>query len=471
MVLTIDPVASVAHLDERARELAALIPVRKYVALSKDYHDEPTDSLHPTVNHKVLLLSNTASGVRIEESLDLPWSNRHLEPEAVDVRVRVAERDYTDVRRVSPQELARVNKACLKHAQTKQRALRERRTESASSASGSYWTLEFETRSISTMPTSRGAVENESLINDNGPICANAEAGPSQPNARDSFLYMTGDEDEDGPTRPDRRDSFLHMTDDGEGGLIRPHRRDSFLCMTDSDDEDENEEDWLSLSDHPSDSDSDSAPSLIGSTSSSSRSPSPTSSVTTPRDLYGAPIDTSLKPFCTLEYEAYLRRTRAPVVDVWYDLSDVEAVEDPERFRSECAALAGIMQDAEMRLGRNASFAFDCASSRETLEEQARAMIHPENSEWEGWPLAPRPAESVMHSELDSGAARRGNESFLIMRPEREKRYRGRCLVADVQRLRTELGWKCSSVLRAVRQGPSRREMRLLQQGLCGPFD
>ncbi|KZV70462.1 hypothetical protein PENSPDRAFT_442394 [Peniophora sp. CONT] len=423
LVLMTDPIASVAHLDARARELAASIPVRKYIALAKDYHDEPTDSNHPTVHHKILLLSNTAaSEVRLEEDANiLPWSDCHLEPEPVDVRVRVAERDYSCARSVSPQELARVNKACLEHARTKYEAGRHRQVESngSSSDSESYYSLDSEGRpdSVSTLPTSRGAVENGSLLDDRYCNTAEAkEAGPSQPHPRTSFLHMT----------------------DGE------------------------ESEWEYMYE----------PSLIGSHASASSSSSPSSSARC--DLYGAHIDPTLRPFCTLEYEAHLRRTRAPVVNVWYDLTMVDTPEDPRGFHDECAALASIMQDAERRLGRTASFSFSSASSRETLDEQTRAMLHPENAEWEGWPLLPNDTDSVMHSELSDPGLRDRQESFLIMtnnEKESKKTYRRRRLVMKLQRLHTELSWRCESALRLVWEGPSRREMRVLQDQLCGPFD
>ena len=94
-------------------------------------------------------------------------------------------------------------------------------------------------------------------------------------------------------------------------------------------------------------------------------------------------------------------------------------------------------------------------------------MLHPENCEWEGWPLVPRDTDSVMHSEMDP----LGHRSFFIMTGERERRYHGRKLVMGLRRLLTELGWRCSSAFRFVREGPSRREMRALQEELWSPFD
>ena len=72
-----------------------------------------------------------------------------------------------------------------------------------------------------------------------------------------------------------------------------------------------------------------------------------------------------------------------------------------------------------------------------------------------------------MHSEMDP----LGRQSSLIMTVEKEKRRHGRKLVVGLQRLQTELGWRCSSALRFVREGPGRREMRAIREELWSPFD
>ncbi|VDB91467.1 unnamed protein product [Peniophora sp. CBMAI 1063] len=152
VVLSIDPVASVSHLDHVAKEAAALLPVRRYLALAKELHLLPMESnpLHPYDFHFVrqglpkgrlpgydspdscvAILPNThqvASREPVCPAQPLPWEDCYIDATygfPFACRVTSTKRDYYGVLPMLDEEFIRVANHCFESNWELMKALRD----------------------------------------------------------------------------------------------------------------------------------------------------------------------------------------------------------------------------------------------------------------------------------------------------------------------------------------------------------
>ncbi|KZV69638.1 hypothetical protein PENSPDRAFT_686150 [Peniophora sp. CONT] len=136
-VLSIDPVASVGHLDQIARQAASSLPIRRYVALAYSSSGLPIESkpTHPydfffvrkgvpeprlegndSVDSCVAILPNThsvASRDPVRPAHPLPWDNCYLDATygfPFPCRVTAINKDYPPVLPIPDSEVVRLNR-------------------------------------------------------------------------------------------------------------------------------------------------------------------------------------------------------------------------------------------------------------------------------------------------------------------------------------------------------------------------
>ncbi|VDC07833.1 unnamed protein product [Peniophora sp. CBMAI 1063] len=291
VILSINPVATVAHLNAAARKAARRIPRRKYVALAVQTHGLPIPNkpTHPydflfvrkgrpqprlpnvdTVDSCFAILPNDASipnRPTVCPAQPLPWDDCYLDTTygfPYPCRVTSISRDYTSVLPMLDREIIRIRNILQKH----RFGLTNIRMEQ-----GDKWPQPFDFVELPPLPVATTEVDEGAESNASGQPARN-ESDPVPSNHPDDISIIGSD---------DGSQSEHHDADAPEAG------------------DEEGLEMFLAFESMMSD---------VG-------------------DL------------------------RDPVVDVWYDLDMVTEIVDPVHFLEDVKRLTMIMDEAEMRLGRH----------------------------------------------------------------------------------------------------------------------
>ncbi|KZV62003.1 hypothetical protein PENSPDRAFT_692902 [Peniophora sp. CONT] len=301
VVLSIDPVATVAHLDAQARRAAQRIPARQYVALPVQSHGLPihTKATHPygfmfvrkgrpeprlpdydSQDSCIAILPNdthVASHPPVRPAHPLPWDECYLDATygfPSSCRVTSTRRDYVPVLPIRNSEVIRIRNCFQPYWST----LHDLHVSNSTDLP-----QPFDFISLPSLPSLK-----DSLV-ENAPVApSHAHPGPAE-------------------TVPHHEDKIVH---EGNGRL-----------------------DTGSVSDNVS---------IIGSED----------SVRDASDSDDGAGEEELDMLLTFEsMMTNVGELRDPVVNVWYDLDVVSEIVDPVHFLEDVKRLRIIMDEAEVRVG------------------------------------------------------------------------------------------------------------------------
>ncbi|KZV62005.1 hypothetical protein PENSPDRAFT_739601 [Peniophora sp. CONT] len=301
VVLSIDPVATVGHLDAQARRAAQRIPARQYIALPVQSHGLPihTKATHPyefmfvrkgrpeprlpdhdSQDSCIAILPNdtqVASHPPVRPAHPLPWDDCYLDATygfPSSCRVTSTRRDYVPVLPIRNSEVIRIRNCFQPYWST---------LHDLHDSNGTDLPQPFDFISLPSLPSLK-----DSLVEDAPVVPPRAHPGPAE-------------------IVPHHENTIVH---EGDGSLGAGSVSDNVSIIASED------------GDHHAPSESDA----------------------------GGEEELDL----LLNFESMMNdlgELRDPVVNVWYDLDVVTDIVDPVHFLEDVKRLHMIMDEAEIRLG------------------------------------------------------------------------------------------------------------------------